>query len=33
MFIEIDLRDSGLVGNFRVMYGNDARYIYYHLLE
>ena len=33
MLIEIDLRDSSLVGNFRVMYGNDARYIYYHLLK
>ena len=33
MFIEIDLRDSSLVGDFRVMYDNDARYIYFHLLD
>lgn len=33
MFIEIDLRDSSLVEDFRVMYDNDARYINYHLLE
>lgn len=33
MFIEIDLRDSSLVGGFRVMYDNDARYICYHMLE
>ena len=33
MFIEIDLRDSSLVGDFRVMYDNDARHIYFHLLD
>ncbi len=33
MFIEIDLRDSSLVGNFSVMCDNEARYIYYHLNE
>jgi len=33
MFIEIDLRDNSLVGGFRVMYDNDARYIYFHLLD
>lgn len=33
MFIEIDLRDSSLVEDFRVMYDNDARYIYFHLLD
>jgi hypothetical protein len=27
------LRDKSLVGDFQMMYDNDARYIYFHLLE
>jgi hypothetical protein len=33
LFTEIDLRDKSLVGDFQMMYDNDARYIYFHLLE
>ena len=34
LFIEIDLNDESLTGkNFQMMYDNDAKYIYYHLLE
>ena len=32
LFSEIDLRDKELVGEFQMMYDNDARYIYFHLL-
>ncbi|MAV53741.1 MAG: hypothetical protein CBE20_06070 [Gammaproteobacteria bacterium TMED260] len=33
LFTEIDLKDKSLVGDFQMMYDNDARYIYFHLLE
>lgn len=32
LFSEIDLSDKELVGDFQMMYDNDARYIYFHLL-
>jgi len=32
LFTEIDLKDKSLVGDFQMMYDNDARYIYFHLL-
>ena len=32
LFSEIDLRDKDLVGDFQMMYDNDAQYIYFHLL-
>lgn len=32
LFTEIDLKDKNLVGDFQMMYDNDARYIYFHLL-
>ncbi|MCG8415414.1 MAG: hypothetical protein MI746_14445 [Pseudomonadales bacterium] len=32
LFTEIDLKDEALVGDFQMMYDNDARYIYFHLL-
>ena len=34
IFSEIDLKDEYLVkNNFHMMYDNDAKYIYYHLLK
>lgn len=32
LFTEIDLTDKALIGDFQMMYDNDARYIYFHLL-
>ena len=32
LFMEIDLTDKALIGDFQMMYDNDARYIYFHLL-
>lgn len=32
LFTEIDLKDQTLVGDFQMMYDNDAKYIYFHLL-
>ena len=32
LFTEIDLQDQTLVGDFQMMYDNDAKYIYFHLL-
>jgi len=34
LFTEVDLADKGLIANdFQMMYDNDAKYIYFHLLE
>ncbi len=33
LFTEIDLNDKELIGDFAMMYDNDARFIYFHLLE
>lgn len=32
LFTEIDLNDKELIGGFQMMYDNDARFIYFHLL-
>lgn len=32
LFTEIDLKDNAQLGNFQMMYDNDAKYIYFHLL-
>ncbi|MEQ8632977.1 MAG: hypothetical protein RL839_15975 [Gammaproteobacteria bacterium] len=32
LFTEIDLKDNSQLGNFQMMYDNDAKYIYFHLL-
>ncbi|NKB34099.1 MAG: hypothetical protein GKR91_13485 [Pseudomonadales bacterium] len=34
LFVEIDFADPGIAeSNFQMMYDNDAKYLYYHLLE
>lgn len=34
LFVEIDLSDERLIGrNFHLMYDNEAKYIYFHILE
>ncbi len=34
LFVEIDLNDEYLLNNnFQMMYDNDAKYVYFHLLE
>jgi hypothetical protein len=34
LFIEINLTDEKVTGeNFQMMYDNEAKYIYYHILE
>ncbi len=32
LFSEIDLTDKEMIGDFQMMYDNDARYIYFHIL-
>jgi hypothetical protein len=34
LFVEIDLKDERLVkSNFNMLYDNEARYIYFHVLD